>query len=212
MNQNKIAELLEQGFIELEIEITDARLNAFMTFLDVLKEWNRKFNLTGIKKDEDIIVKHFLDSLLYLKFLPEGNMHIADIGTGAGFPGIPLKIIRPELTLSLIDSSIKKSLFLGQVLKLLHLQDVAVLEKRVEQTVVDRDILPVDVAVTRAVFSLKEFVQNMTGLIREGGILIHSKGPKAYEEIKEVDAFRHVITPCRLPFTKIKRNIVVIYL
>ena len=212
MNHNKIVELLEIGFRELEIEMTDERLNAFMTYLNILKEWNRKFNLTGIKNDEDIIIKHFLDSLLYLRFLPEGNIQIADIGTGAGFPGIPLAIIRPELTLYLIESSIKKSLFLGQLLKLLHIQSGTVLEKRVEQIIVDQDMLSVDVAVTRAVFSLKEFVKKASCFVKRGGILIHSKGPKAYEEIKEVDAFRHEITPCRLPLTKIKRNIVVIYL
>lgn len=182
-----------------------------MTYLNVLKEWNRKFNLTGIKKDEDIIIKHFLDSLLYLKFLPGGNIQVADIGTGAGFPGIPLTIIRPDLKLYLIESSTKKSLFLGQLLKLLHIQNVTVLEKRVEQIVVGRDMLPVDVAVTRAVFSLRDFVQNVSSLVKEGGILIHSKGPKVYEEIKEISTLRHEITPCRLPFKKIKRNIVVIH-
>ena len=116
--------------------MTDARLSAFMTYLAVLKEWNRKFNLTGIKKDEDIIIKHFLDSLLYLRFLPGENIHVADIGTGAGFPGIPLRIIRPDLKLYLIESSIKKCLFLNQLLKVLHMKHVIVLEKRAEQTVV----------------------------------------------------------------------------
>jgi 16S rRNA (guanine527-N7)-methyltransferase len=195
----------------LEIEVTDARLSAFMTYLAVLKEWNRKFNLTGIKKDEDIIIKHFLDSLLYLRFLPGGNIHVADIGTGAGFPGIPLTIIRPDLKLHLIESSIKKCLFLGQLLKLLHMKHVTVLEKRAEQMVVGRDVLPVDVVVTRAVFSLKEFVKNASCLVKSGGILIHSKGPKVYEEIKEIPALRHEIIPSRLPLTKIKRNIVVIH-
>ena len=191
--------------------MTDARLNAFMTYLNLLKEWNRKLNLTGIKKDEDIIIKHFLDSLLYLKFLPRGTIHVADIGTGAGFPGIPLIIIRPDLKLYLIESSIKKSLFLGQLLKLLHIQNVTVLEKRVEQIVVGRDMLPLDVAITRAVFSLEEFVQKVSSLVKEGGILIHSKGPKVYEEMKEIATLRHEIIPCRLPLTKIERNIVVIH-
>ena len=195
----------------MEIEMTDARFNAFMTYLHVLKEWNRKFNLTGIKKDEDIIIKHFLDSLLYLKFLPKGNIQVADIGTGAGFPGIPLTIIRPDLKLYLIESSIKKSLFLGQLLKLLHIQNGTVLEKRVEQIVVGQDMLPVDVAVTRAVFSLREFVQNVSSLVKAGGVLIHSKGPKVYEEIKKISSLRHEITSCMLPITKVKRNIVVIH-
>ena len=191
--------------------MTDARLNAFMTYLNVLQEWNSRFNLTGIKKAEEIISKHFLDSLLYLRFLPGGKIHIADIGTGAGFPGIPLAVIRPEMTLYLIESSIKKSLFLSQVSKLLHIQNIIVLEKRVEEIVVGREMLPVDVAVTRAVFSLKEFVQHASGLVKEGGMLIHSKGPKVYEEVKEIPALRHEITPCRLPLTEIKRNIVVIH-
>jgi len=192
--------------------MTNARLSAFMTYLDALKEWNRKFNLTGIKKDEDIIIKHFLDSLLYLRFIPGDYLQVADIGTGAGFPGVPIAIIRPDLKLYLVESSIKKSLFLGQLLKLLHIHNVTVLEKRAEQIVIGQDMLPVDVAVTRAVFSLKEFVRNAFSLVKEGGILIHSKGPKIYEEIKEISMFRNEITPCRLPLTKIKRNIVVIHL
>ena len=68
-----------------------------MTYLSELKRWNKAYNLTGITKDEDIVIKHFLDSLLYLKAMPTDELRVADIGSGAGFPGIPMKIIRPEI-------------------------------------------------------------------------------------------------------------------
>ena len=82
-----------------------------MTYLSELKKWNRAYNLTGLAKDEDIIIKHFLDSLLYLKAIPQGALQVADIGTGAGFPGIPITIIRPEIEMYLIEPSGKKVRF-----------------------------------------------------------------------------------------------------
>ncbi|MEW6215889.1 MAG: 16S rRNA (guanine(527)-N(7))-methyltransferase RsmG, partial [Nitrospirota bacterium] len=93
------------------------QLSAFMTYLSELKRWNKAYNLTSLSKDEDIIIKHFLDSLLYLKAIPDGEIKIADVGSGAGFPGIPLKIIRPEIEMYLIEPSRKKSAFLRHIIR-----------------------------------------------------------------------------------------------
>jgi 16S rRNA (guanine527-N7)-methyltransferase len=101
-----------------------------MTFLVELKKWNRAYNLTGLKTDEDIIVKHFLDSLLYIKALPDRKLKLADAGTGAGFPGIPIKIIRPEINITLIESSRKKSAFLRHLLRELNYRAIVRAEAR----------------------------------------------------------------------------------
>ena len=112
MHDKKPDELLRDGIIELGFTPSKEQINAFMIYLSELKKWNKAYNLTGLEKDEDIIIKHFLDSLLYLKAIPNGEIRIADIGSGAGFPGIPIKILRPEIEMFLIEPSRKKSAFL----------------------------------------------------------------------------------------------------
>ena len=109
-------QLLKSGLAELGLPSSDEQINAFMTYLSELKKWNRAYNLTGLAKDEDIVIKHFLDSLLYLKAIPQGALHIADVGTGAGFPGIPITIIRPETEMHLIEPSGKKAVFLRHII------------------------------------------------------------------------------------------------
>src|SRR4030066_1857491 len=111
----KSEELLKKGLKEMVIQYSDEQIRSFMTFLSELKKWNRAYNLTGLKTDEDIIIKHFLDSLLYLKALPDGPLKVADIGSGAGFPGIPVKIMRPEIGMYLIEPTGKKTAFLGHI-------------------------------------------------------------------------------------------------
>ena len=95
-------ELLKKGLDELSFLCSEEQINAFMTYLSELKKWNRAYNLTALKTDRDIIIKHFLDSILYLKVIPEKTLKIADAGTGAGFPGIPIKIMKPEIEITLI--------------------------------------------------------------------------------------------------------------
>jgi len=185
----------------------DTYMVSFQTYLMELKKWNRVYNLTGIKKDEDIVIKHFLDSLLYIKAIPQGALKIADIGSGAGFPGIPIKIIRPELDLYLIESSAKKSLFLRHITDLLRIKNIEVIEERAENI---KRPLCVDVAVTRALFTIEEFIRKASHLIKKGGIMIHSKGPKVEEELQKLRDINYTIIPCTLPFTDIRRYIVTV--
>jgi 16S rRNA (guanine527-N7)-methyltransferase len=107
VTMKKTDELLEKGINELGITPSKQQINNFITYLSELKKWNKAYNLTGLKKDEDIIIKHFLDSLLYLKAIPHGEITVADVGSGAGFPGIPIKIIRPEIDMYLVEPSRK---------------------------------------------------------------------------------------------------------
>ena len=203
-----IDELLREGLEELHLIPCDKYMASFQTYLVELKKWNRVHNLTSIKKDEDIIIKHFLDSLLYLKFIPQGSLKIADIGTGAGFPGIPIKIIRPEIDMYLIESSVKKSIFLRHFTGLLKIEHVKVIEERVENI----KSVCVDVAMTRDLFTIEEFVARTSHLIRKGGFLIHSKGPKVKEELQKLRDINYEIIPCALPLTDIQRYIVIVKL
>jgi len=206
-------ELIKDGLIELGLVPSMDQINAFMTYLSELKKWNKTYNLTGLRKDEDIIIKHFIDSLLYLKAMPDGKIKVADIGSGAGFPGIPIKIIRPEIEMYLIEPSVKKSTFLSHIIRQLQLKEIEVIEKTVEGIRVNQELsLSVDIAVTRALFSVKDFIKKASHIVKQGGILILNKGPKVREEIKMLKNIKYEILTLDLPLSDIKRYIIVVNL
>jgi 16S rRNA (guanine527-N7)-methyltransferase len=207
----EIRELLEKGLVDLGMAFSEEQIHAFMLFLAELKKWNRAYNLTGIGEDKEIVVKHFLDSLLYLKVIPEGAVTVADIGSGAGFPGIPVKIMRPETVMYLIESSGKKTAFLRHIIKKIGLDTIDVIEKRVEGIQSGRELpSPIDVAVTRALFSVREFIDKASHLVKQGGILILSKGPKVSEEVNVLRDVQYEILSFKLPLSDMKRHIVVV--
>jgi 16S rRNA (guanine527-N7)-methyltransferase len=205
-------ELIKDGLIELGLAPSMDQISAFMTYLSELRKWNKTYNLTGLRKDEDIIIKHFIDSLLYLKAMPDGKIKVADIGSGAGFPGIPIKIIRPEIEMYLIEPSVKKSTFLNHIIRQLQLKEIEVIEKTVEGIRINRELFPsVDVAVTRALFSVKDFIKKTSHIIRQGGILILNKGPKVREEIKMLNkSVKYKILTIGLPLSNMKRYIIIV--
>jgi 16S rRNA (guanine527-N7)-methyltransferase len=211
MHDKKPDELLKDGILELGFAPSKEQINAFMTYLSELKRWNKAYNLTGLKKDEDIIIKHFFDSLLYLKAIPEGEIRIADVGSGAGFPGIPVKIIRPEIEMFLIEPSRKKSAFLRHIIRQLGLEKIGVIEKGIEGIKLNHELsFPVDIAVTRALFSIRDFIKKATPIVKEGGILILNKGPKVQKELKLLKDIKYEISTLELPMSDIKRHIVTI--
>jgi 16S rRNA (guanine527-N7)-methyltransferase len=194
------------GLKDLSLVPADEKIKAFMTYLSELKKWNKAYNLTGLKTDEEIIVKHFLDSLLYLKALPEGEISLMDVGSGAGFPGIPLKIMRPEITAHLLEPSRKKANFLIHLIKTLRVDRTEVIGTRIEEV----KSLCVDVAVTRALFGVKEFYRKAYPHLLEGGRIVLSKGPKVTEELSKIRDLEYELLSLRLPVSNIKRFIVVI--
>lgn len=208
-------DLLKKGIQELGITFTEGQINTFVTYLSELKKWNRAYNLTALKTDEDIIIKHFLDSLLYLKSIPSGPLKLADAGSGAGFPGIPLKIVRPEIEIALIEPSRKKTAFLRHITRLLRQTGTSVIEQRLEHLGKEYE-KRFDVIVSRATFNINDFITIACPYIKDAGRLILNKGPRFSEELKEMEQARHDNLPSveimkvDLPFTDVKRNLIVL--
>lgn len=169
---------------KLNISVTKENLASLAKYKDLLVEYNKKFNLTAIKSDEEIYLKHFYDSLTLIKaYSLNGNLKLLDIGTGAGFPGLVLKIFYPDLELTLLDSNHKKIAFLEVVIKELNLKNVTCINSRAEN-------LPktyreyFDIVTSRAVAHLRILLELSIPYLKVGGKLIAMKG-LSEDEIKE---------------------------
>lgn len=186
MNQ----ELLQQGLGELAIPMEESQMTQFAKYSALLKAWNQKMNLTAIVDDDGIAVKHFLDSVLPLAHitLPTGAK-IADVGTGAGFPGVPLKIVRPDLSVTLIDSLQKRIRFLETVCHDLALQDVCCVHGRAEELGRDAGYREqFDVLVSRAVANLKVLCEYCLPFVRVGGMFVALKAQEVEDELSAAKA------------------------
>lgn len=124
---------LLQALTELKLPLTDRQISEFTSFYDELQRWNQKTNLTAIRDPEEIAVKHFADSLAALRLLPTTPVRLLDIGTGAGFPGIPLKIYRPDLDITLLEPSQKKVAFLRHAVGTLKLDGLSIEPAKLEE-------------------------------------------------------------------------------
>ncbi|HBX23900.1 MAG TPA: 16S rRNA (guanine(527)-N(7))-methyltransferase RsmG [Desulfotomaculum sp.] len=167
-----------------EIEMTRQMLQQSVRYYTLLVEENKKYNLTSITKPEEAAEKHFLDSLLLLPDLDEYKKpQVIDVGSGAGFPGLPLKIIRPELQMTLMDSAGKKTLFIDKIISELGLQGARTVHARAEEHALEyREYY--DLALSRAVAEMRVLMELTIPLIKVGGKVIISKGPGVQEEIK----------------------------
>jgi 16S rRNA (guanine527-N7)-methyltransferase len=209
MNAEK---LLKNGLNKIGFSYSEEQINAFMIYLSELKKWNRVYSLTALKTDKDIIIKHFLDSLLYLKAIPEEALRLADVGTGAGFPGIPIGIIKPEIDITLIESSRKKTIFLRHIIRLLRLTSITVLGQRIEALGKEHE-RSYDVIVSRATFNIKEFLDIACPHIRKNGRLVISKGPKFSKELEKYPYIKNTVKNIlrfQLPFIRAERNLVIL--
>jgi len=203
------SDLLKAGIEEIGFGCSEKQVDAFITYLEELKKWNKAYNLTGLKTDRDIIIKHFLDSLLFAHALPPEALTLADIGSGAGFPGIPIKIMFPDLSVFLIEPTRKKALFLQHVCSRLGLKNMEIINNRIEEV----KGLTVDVAVTRALFSIREFIEKTKDILNKKGILILSKGPGLDKELAELPGqglTRISRKDLSLPFGDVIRHIVIV--
>ena len=201
---------------KLNFEITEQNLIDLEKYKDLLIEYNKKFNLTAIKTEEEIYLKHFYDSLTLTKGLSlEGNLKLLDIGTGAGFPGLVLKIFYPNLEITLLDSNNKKITFLETVIKELNLKNITCIHNRAE-SLPDNYREYFDIITSRAVAHLRILSELSIPYLKVGGKLIAMKGISD-EEIKEskeilnrLDSTITNVITFNLPIENSNRSLVII--
>ena len=205
--------LLVQGGKTLGIDLDEKAIEAFELYLKELVKWNQKINLTAIRSEKGIVLKHFLDSLSVSPHLPKLSA-ILDIGSGPGFPGIPLKIVEPNLAMTLIDSVRKKVDFQMHIIRMLGLKGIEAIHGRVQ----DKGILQslggrFDITLSRAFSDLRTFLVLSLPLLKEEGMAIAMKGTVNHKEIElltEAEGAQYRLrksVPLTLPFSSFKRTI-----
>jgi 16S rRNA (guanine527-N7)-methyltransferase len=167
--------LLTEGAAALDLEMAPAVLGHLQIYLEELKLWNAKINLTGLKTDRDIVIKHFLDSLAVLPFLGDAAS-LVDLGSGAGFPGLVLKLARPQLTLTLVEARQKKAAFLEYVASRCGLAGVQVVQTHLTRPLAQKWEPKVAAVVSRAAFILPRLLELAAPLLAPGGVVLALKG------------------------------------
>ena len=193
------------------------QLEQFFAYMNLLIEWNKKMNLTAIIEPNEIILKHFIDSITILKEI-DSNSKIIDVGTGAGFPGIPLSIMNPTLKITLADSLNKRLIFLQEVIKELGLKNIEIIHARAEELGQNKKYRECfDVATSRAVANLSTLSEYLIPLVKIDGKVISMKAGNAQVEIHEAQKAINVlggriesIEEFTLPQTDIERTIIMI--
>lgn len=217
MEIKEFKEELKKYLIELNIELKEKQINQLYDYMNLLIEWNKKINLTAIIEPKEIILKHFVDSLTISKYINEKSTLI-DIGTGAGFPGIPLKILRDNINITLVDSLNKRIKFLDEVIEKLNLDNIKTVHGRAEE--IGRNIEyreKFDYATSRAVANIATLSEYLIPLINKNGKCIYMKGPDINDELEKGKKAINVLggkifekEEFKLPSSDIRRTIIVI--
>ena len=209
MNKETFIKELEK----INIKLTAEQLDKFEKYYEILITENEKYNLTSITKKEDVYLKHFYDSLTLTKIIDLKDQSLCDIGTGAGFPGIVLKIVYPTLKVTLLDATEKKCKFLQKVINSLNLKNIEVINERAEIfSKVNRE--KYDIVTSRAVAPLKHLLEYSVPLVKINGYYIAMKGEitKEIENIdiyyKKLDIIKDKILTFQLPFEKSTRTLI----
>ncbi len=202
---------------DINVELSESKIRQFFTYMELLIEWNKKINLTAIVEMTDIIDKHFVDSLTISQYLKE-NSRVIDVGTGAGFPGIPLKIARDDLQIDLLDSLNKRVNFLNEVINELQLKNINAIHSRAEDEGIKSEKREkYDIAVSRAVANLPVLLEYLLPFVKLNGTCVCMKGANIEEEVKssknalkELGGEIEAIHKFNLPGTDATRNIIIV--
>lgn len=169
-------ELLKSGAEELGIPLTVEQINSIFIYLTELKKWNQKINLTAIKDEQEIIIKHVLDSLSHTKgFTPAPGLRLLDMGSGAGFPALPIKIASPEISITMVDSVKKKASFLRHIVRTLKLTNADVFDTRTEE-LPDSLYSTFDVVTARAFAKMNAAITAGLPFLKPSGRIVLSRG------------------------------------
>jgi len=192
---NGCHEILVTGLKALKVSLTEDKIEQLFQFIILLEKWNKTYNLTAVRNREDMVRLHLLDSLAIAPYIK--GKRIIDIGTGAGLPGIPLAIARPELEFTLLDSNAKKTRFVLQAVLELKLNNVTVSHQRAENYYPEQAFHEI---ITRAFTNLPDMIQLTSHLLVKDGILFAMKGKISAPEIEQASA-KHTITviPVHVP-------------
>ena len=214
--------ILIDGAQKMGINLHKEQIKKFSRYLELLVQWNQKINLTSLKTPQEIIIKHFLDSISCIKVINKyiniEGISIIDVGTGAGFPGIPIKIVCPSISLSLLEARKKKTIFLEKIIEEINFQQVEVLNGRAEAFGKCPDYREkYDIVLSRAVALLSTLSEYCLPLVRVGGLFVAQKGRLYKEEIDK--ALKTIpllggeligVENIRIPFINQERHLLVI--
>lgn len=217
MEKEIFFENMKNKLEKLKIHFCVEQSEQFFEYMNLLIEWNEKMNLTAITAPEDIILKHFVDSITILNEIEDGSK-IIDVGTGAGFPGIPLSIMNPTLKITLVDSLNKRLIFLQEVVNKLNLKNVEIIHARAEEIGQNKKYREkFDISTSRAVANLSTLSEYLIPLVKIGGKTISMKAGDAQEEINEAKKAIKIlggeiekIDEFNLPESDIGRTVVII--
>lgn len=217
MSIEEFKSCFEKYLDEIQIKLNEKQIIKFYNYMNFLIEWNEKINLTAITDPEEIILKHFVDSLTISKYI-EKNAKLIDVGTGAGFPGIPLKIYREDIEITLLDSLNKRINFLNDVIEKLELSKISTIHGRAEEVAHKKEYREkFDVATSRAVANMSTLSEYLIPFVKVKGIVIAMKGNDVKQEIDESKKAINLlgaeiikIEEFNLPNTEMKRSVVLL--
>ena len=202
----KLEKRLQQGLREMGLELPPTAVEKLLNFLQLLDKWNKSYNLTAVRDPEQMVPRHLLDSLSVLPYLQ--GPRVLDIGTGAGLPGIPLALARPDIEFTLLDSNAKKTRFITQALHELGLKNVAVAQERVEKF---HPAEKFDTLIARAFASIPDMLAASRHLCAPHGRFLLMKGVFPREELAAVtDGYRSEVKALTIPGLDAARHLVIL--